>query len=153
MAADRGTATVWLLLSEAAMFSGLEFIHDSFPNTLNSDWFKMTFYSTAPAVAEWGSYSRQKRVQTAPKGISDGENHESTLSPCTGSWKCLPGRPWLWRSPYQAPCLTPELAELVTLRIKLPLVPVTDSGGCCPSKIAFASWMLLLFWLFSPFDS
>lgn len=40
---------------------------------------------------------------------------------------------------YQAPCLSPELAELVTFRIKLPLVPVTDFGGCCPSKTAFTS--------------
>lgn len=53
--------------------------------------------------------------------------------------KLSTGRPWLWMSPHQAPCLTPDRAELVTFRIKLPLAPVTYFGGSCPSKIAIVS--------------
>lgn len=107
------------------------FIHDNFSSKYcNRDWIITTFYFTStvtvgPLLSEdVGSKCYQRNFKWWKF-----QKYSRSLH-----WqlKFLSGRPQLWLSEYQPPCLTPELAEVLTFRIKLPLVPLTYLGGCHP---------------------
>lgn len=49
-------------------------------------------------------------------------------------WNFLSGQPWLWPSQYQTLCLTLALTELVTFRMRLPLIPINHLVGSCPVR-------------------